>query len=221
MRTNKLDVAMRAMTAVALLAALLVGCSKPMPSDGPPVDSAAEAPATQPPTESPSTPEDTPAAPAQPSREAPQPSDPSTADNPTLAIEPDLDRMRVATPSAKMSVPAELRYSFENDVAGGQPALLNLAAIPRSPGAVLRMSLQEEHGLQIAAGPLRTQKAGASEIYRQQVSVTKLADGPKIVRVLVRMQMGEDSTFGYYSIPLDNSSPVESREQKPDLVKQP
>jgi hypothetical protein len=219
MRTNKLDPAMRVMGAVALLATLLGGCSKTVPSDTPAAKPAAEAPASQPPTQSAPSPGDTP--PPQPSQEAPPSPDPSAADNPRLALELDLDRMSLATPSAKMSVPAELRYSFESDVAAGQPALLNLAAIPHAPGAALRISVQEEQGLQIAAGPMRTQKASALAIYRQQVSVTRLAGGPANVRVLVRMQMGEDSSFGYFSIPLDRSPALESRKQKPDLVKQP
>src|SRR5688572_22723423 len=116
MRTNKLDVAMRATAVVTLLGALLAGCSQPVP---PPQDGSPASPATgeqnaQPPAQLTPAPEDAPAAPAQPSQEAPPSTEPSAAANPALAMEPALNSMRLATPSAKMGVPAELRYSFES-----------------------------------------------------------------------------------------------------------
>jgi hypothetical protein len=222
MRTNPLDVTLRAAARVTLLAILLAGCSKPVPpqEDASPSSPAVATPEASPPAQPQPAPQDTPAAPTQPSQEAPPPADPSAAANPALATEPALDAMRLATPSAKMGVPAELRYSFESDVTGGQPALLHLAAVPRGQGGILRMSVQQDKGLEIAAGPLRSQKANASEVYRQQVSVTKTAAGPASLRVLIRMEMGEDSTFGYFTIPLDGSGASESRAQTQDSVKQ-
>jgi hypothetical protein len=76
--------------------------------------------------------------------------------------------------------------------------------------------VQQATGLQLAAGPVTVQKTSASGVYRQQFSLTRLAGSPEPLRVLVTMQMGEDTGFGYFTIPLDGGTSA----QKHDSVKQ-
>jgi hypothetical protein len=160
-------------------------------------------------------PDTAPTGPAQPSPDAPPPTEPSAAPRPTAAHEPAVESMRAATPGAKMSVAADLRYSFDSDVAAGQPAMLHLAAVPRAAGVNLRVSVQKADGLQIAPGPVRLQKSSTTDVYRQQVSVTKLAGAPAEMWVLVTMETAEGSGFGYFSIPLAGTNA-----QKEDSAKQ-
>ena len=196
MCTNKIDGRIRAGAVALLLAALLAGCAKPAPAPE------ATPPATPPPA-APAVPEATPAEPATPAPEAPPPTEPSAAPKPAATNEPDVDSMLAAIPSAKMSVAAALRYRFESAVSGTQPATLHLAALPRATGANVRISVQQAEGLQVAPGPLRLQKAGNAEVYRQQVSVARLNQAaPAELWVLVTMETTEGSGFGYFKIPL-------------------
>ena len=212
MRTNKLVMTIRAAAGAALLAALLTGCAKPAPAPeaAPPAPPASAAPAVP---EAP--PPDAAPAPTQPAPDAPPPTEPSAVPKPTAAREPSVESMRAATPGAKMSVAADLRYSFDSEVAAGQPALLHLAAVPRAAGVNLRISVQQAKGLQIAPGPVRLQKSSTTDVYRQQVSVTKLAAAPAEMWVLVTMETAEGSGFGYFSIPLAGTN-----SQKEDSAKQ-
>jgi hypothetical protein len=132
------------------------------------------------------------------------------------SVEPSLDAMRAATPSAKMSVPAELRYQFDSDPLLNQPATLHLAVVPRVAGTRLNVSIKAVEGLQVAAGPLQLQKVAASSAYRQQLSVTRLSAAPENLRVLVTMDLPEGKAFGYYSIPLTSGKTA----QKQQSVKQ-
>ena len=125
--------------------------------------------------------------------------------------------MLAAIPAAKMGVAVDLRYSFDAAALPNQPVTLHLAAVPRVGGADMKVSVQKTAGLEMAAAPLRVQKANASGIYRQQFSLTRLAATPEPLRVLVTMESGETSAFGYFTIPLppdDGTIP-----QKQDSVK--
>jgi hypothetical protein len=159
-----------------------------------------------------------PAAPAQPDATPPPPGEPSAVPKPTAAlVGPDLDSMRVARPSAKLSVPVDLRYQFDAEPLPGQPVMLQLAAVPRVAGSDLKVSVDGAEGVQLAsAGPLQVQKATPSQIYRQQLSVTRASGGPPNLRVLVTMRLGEGIAFGYYSIPFTSGNSA----QKLDSVKQ-
>jgi len=185
-----------------LLAAVLAGCAKPAPAPdatppGPPPDAS-------------------PAAPAQPAPDAPPPTDPSPAPKPTASNEPSLESMSIATPSAKLSVAVDLRYSFDGAVLPNQPVMLHLAAVPRVAGTHLKVSVKQVDGVQLAAGSLNLEKIGNSSVYRQQIAVTPLASAPSQLRVLVTMDVGADSGFGFFSIPLDGGTNA----QKQDSVKQ-
>lgn len=225
MRTNKLDGAVRTAAGVLLIAALLTGCAKPAPAPAPAPEAApAETPPpvapaipdAPPPAETLPAPDGSPASPVQPAPDAPPPTEPSPTAKPTAAVEPSLESMSVATPSAKASVAVDLRYSFDAAALPGQPVTMHLAAVPRVNGSNLRVSVKEVAGVRLASGPLNLQKPNGSNVYRQQVSVTRSIDSPSQLRVLVTMDYASGSAFGFYSIPLDGGTNA----QKQDSVKQ-
>jgi hypothetical protein len=207
-------------TALALLlAASLAACNKspkhedvapPEPASVPAPSDATPAPgAESPPTE-------TPASPAQPEATPPPPAEPSAVPKPTASREPSVDTMLAARPSAKISVAADVLYQFDGEPLANQPVTLHLAAVPRVAGSKLRVSIKSADGLQVAAGPLEVEKASAGGVYRQNLSITRSATGPQDLRVLVTMDMGEGTAFGYFSIPMVAGTTA----QKLDSVKE-
>ena len=60
--------------------------------------------------------------------------------------------------------------------------------------------------LLLVAAPLTAQKANASQAYRQQLTVTRHADAPAELRVLVTMDVAEGSAFSYFSVPFGDAS---------------
>ncbi len=215
--------ALRSLAAMLCLMAV-AGCHRNPPQEIPaPEPSASPAPSTPPAPDSstPGTtpqppPTETPAAPAQPEASPPPPEEPSAVPKPT-ANEPPVESMKPARlATAKMSVPVDLRYSFDGDVLANQPTTLHLAAIPRVPGDSLRVTAEPAAGLEVAATPVGIQKAKAASVYRQQLSLTRSGTGPQNLRVLVTMEMAEGIAFGYFSIPLTAGTSA----QKLDSVKQ-
>ncbi len=186
MRTNNLDAAFRTATGVFLIATLLAGCAKPapVPEPAPPESAPQVAPAI------PDAPPPAETLPAQPPPDAPSPTEPSAVPKPTAANEPSLESMSVATPSAKISVAVDVRYSFDAAALPGQPVTLHLAVVPRVSGSNLSVSVKEVAGVQLAAGAAKLQKADARDVYRQQFSVTRGTDSPTQLRVLVTMDYG-------------------------------
>jgi hypothetical protein len=219
MSTNKLIDALHT-TGVILAVTLLAGCARPAP---PPQAAPVEAPPAvapaipdAPPAETVPAPDGAPATPAQPAPDAPPPAEPSAVPKPTAANEPRLESMSLATPSAKMSVAVDLRYSFESAALPGQPVTLHLAAVPRVKGTNLSVSVKEVAGVRLAPGPLNLQKANGSDVYRKQLSVTRGADSPTQLRVLVTMDYGSGSGFGFFTVPFDSGTNA----QKQESVKQ-
>jgi len=197
MWTNKL-------TSALLLSLLLAGCSKPPPE---PEAVPPPAPATESQPPAPTVPpEDAPAAPAQPAPDAPPPTEPSAAPKPTAAADPSLDSMRVAAPNAKMSVAAELRYQFDGAALPNQPVTLHLAAVPRAAGSMVSVSVKQAAGLDIVGGDMRQQKTQGKEVWRKQFSVTRSANSPAELRVLVTMESSAGSSFGFFSVPFDSGT---------------
>ncbi len=111
--------------------------------------------------------------------------------------------MKAAKPPAKIGVPVDLRYSFDGDVLANQPVQLHLAAVPRVAGTNLEISVQRAQGLEFSDGSLGVHKAAAAGVYRKQLAVTRQPQGPAEIRVLVTMGIGEGSSFGFFTIPLD------------------
>ena len=216
MRTRQLDGSIRLAAGAALLALTLAGCDKPAPQVTP-EPAAQPAPAPEPATPEAPPSETTPA----PSSDAPPPTEPSAVPKPASTPAPDsvppVDTMLAAIPSksSKMGVGVDLRYSFDGAVLTNQPVTVNLAAVPRVGYSSLTVTVQEAPGYQLASTPLTVQKASASGVYRQQFSMTKVAANPEPLRVLVIAEMGENSAFGYFTIPLpDGTNP-----QKTESVK--
>lgn len=216
---HRIEFALTSCAAALLLT--LAGCDRP-PSEVPtPAPAPAETPAPDatpvpsPGAETP--PAESPADPAQPDATPPPPAEPSAVPKPTAANEPAVESMRMAKPSAKLSVAVDLRYQFDSEPLPNQPVTLHLAAVPRVGGSNLKVSVKPAAGLQLASpGALQIQKANPSGIYRQQLSLTRGAGGPQSLRVLVTMDLAEGTAFGYYLIPFSSGTSA----QKPDSVKQ-
>lgn len=210
MQTLKFRWTLRAASAV-LLALAFAGCTRtvtdeaPVPETPVPAQSAPTIPDAPPPGETAPTPDAMPA-----------PAVAATA----ASSEPSVDTMFTAVPSAKMGVAVDLRYSFEGPVVANQPVVVHLAALPRVGGASLKVSVQESPGMQISSGPIIAQKADASGVYRQQFALTKLSGMTDTLSVLVIMESGEESAFGYFTIPLGTVPAGGTNPQKQDSVKQ-
>ncbi len=198
MRTLSFDTKAGAMGA-ALLVALLTGCGKPVPVPDVPEPTVAPAPVESAPA---------PAAVLTPAADAvvadaAVPDSAAAVATARPADVPALAAMLSAQGSSKLSVPVDLRYQFEGPVQDGQPVTLHLAAVPRVEGSNLAVSIKEVPGVRTTTGELRAQKATATTAYRRQLSVTKLAGGPRELRVLVTMDMPMGSAFGWFSVPFE------------------
>ena len=208
------SLSLRNAAGMTLMALALLACAKSTPPAEPASAPAKEA-AGQAPDEAPdATPTDE-ATPA-----PPEPSDPSTMpppqDPPAASTEPDLNSMPLARPSAKISVAADVRYQIDGPIAPGQSATLHVAVVPRIAGAPMQVSLSEKAGLTIAAGPARVQKLGNRDVIRRQYAVTRATESAREIRVLVTMDAAEGTGFGFFTIPLESSTPS----RKLDSVKQ-
>jgi len=222
---NRKSPHMQLAVSAALLALTVSACDKPAPQVTPePMTQPVPDPAAQPtptPAPDPATPETPPPASSpSPGPDAPPPTEPSAVPKPTSAPtskEPNVDTMLAAIPSSKMGVAVDLKYSFDGEVLPNQPVMVHLAALPRVEGGSMKVSVQNTAGLQMTTGnALTVQKADASGVYRQQFSMTRVAAQPAPLRVLVTMQMGEDTAFGYFTIPLpgDGTNPQKSESVK-------
>lgn len=198
---------MRSSLAVGV-ALLFTACGNPSPPAEPsPAVPAPQAPAVAPPASA-SVPEamQAPAPVPAAATQAPAMSEPSRK----IAIaDPALSAMALAeVRSSKIGVPVDLRYQFDGDVDSGQAVTLHLAAVPRVPGDNLKVSIKDVSGIRLSAGPMNAQKVSASTAYRQQLSVSKLAGGPKELRVLVTMDLPEGAAFGWFSVPFSAALPA-------------
>jgi hypothetical protein len=200
-----------------LLAAVLAGCAKQAPPPEPvPAAEPATAPATAPDdvTIPASTPDPADAPPNEPST-TPPPVEPPAALN-----DPALESMQLARPSAKIGVAADVRYRLEGPLAQGQSATLHLAVVPRIAGAPVNVSIKEVPGLSFAAGAANIQKVDSRDVIRRQYAVTRSAASATQIRVLVTMQVGEDTGFGFFTIPLESPLDGQLPAKKLDSVKQ-
>ena len=129
-------------------------------------------------------------------------SKPSAASPATAPREPDIATMkRAVLASSKLGAPVDLHYQLDGPAEVGRPVTVHLAAVPRIAGN-LTVSIKETEGLQAAVAPLAQQKATAGTAYRQQMSVTRAANGPAELRVLVTMETPEGSAFSWFGVPL-------------------
>lgn len=119
------------------------------------------------------------------------------------AHQPDIEEMSFAQPeSSKIGVPVDLRFEVEGDGADGRPVTVHLAAVPRTAGDNLKVSVKEEPLLKATGAPLTAQKATTSTAYRQSFSVTRLPGAPEKMSVLVSMELGNSLAFSFFNVPL-------------------
>jgi hypothetical protein len=85
--------------------------------------------------------------------------------------------------------------------------------VPRVAGSNFSMSIKKESGISSTGSALNAQKVSASTIYRQDVSVTKLAGGPSKLHVLVTMEVPEGSAHSWFSIPLEGAPSPAGKQQ--------
>jgi hypothetical protein len=197
--------------AAAVLGMLLAGCAGPVP----PSEVVPAAPAAP---DAPSQPESPPPPDSSPMEPQPvAPIEAPVAQSLASRRDPDLAQMRTAIPGAKMTVAVDLRYHLDGAALPNLPVTLHLAAVPRVSGTNLSVSVRPVEGVQLAATPLSVQKASADGVYRQQLSITRLASAPAGLRVLVTMDMPAGSGFGFFTIPLDAGT----NSPKQNSVKQP
>lgn len=215
---NQNNQTIRNVAGATLLAVLLAACAQKAPPAETPAAPATEAAAPAPAP----APENT--APAESDPAAAPPNEPSTtpppAEPPAASIGPDIQSMKLARPSAKISVAADVRYQLEGPLAPGQSATLHLAVVPRVAGAPVRVSIKENPELTISAGAASVQKLNSRDVYRQQFAVTRAAASARQIRVLVTMDVAEGTGFGFFTIPLETPVEGEPSSQKLDSVKQ-
>lgn len=121
---------------------------------------------------------------------------------------PAVESMARAVPTAKLGVPVELRYQFDDAVLPDRPVTLHLAAVPRVAGSNLAVSIKEAAGIRVGQGALHAQRADATVPYRQRLQVTRSAGSPGALRVLVTMDLPEGSAFSYFSLPFEGAGAV-------------
>jgi hypothetical protein len=172
-------------------------------------------PAPTPPAPETAAPAETPVTPAPPTGTQTAPSasmdTAQAAGGQAVASAPELSSMTLAATSSKLGAPVDLRYSFDGAVEAGRPVTLHLAAVPRVAGNSLSVSVKEEAGIQAATTPITAQKASAGTAYRQQLSVTRAANGPAELRVLVTMDMPIGQAHSWFSVPFNAGVAVNKR----------
>ncbi len=117
-----------------------------------------------------------------------------------------------------MGVAVDLRYQFDGAAVAGQPVTLHLAAVPRVAVSNLSVSIKPVAGVTAGASDMRAEKATAGAVYRKQLSVTRQAEGPTELRVLVTTDLPQGRAFSYFSVPFaaataaaNKQAPVELR----------
>lgn len=79
---------------------------------------------------------------------------------------------------------------------------LHLAVIPRLSGSNLTVTIEPANGVRSSANTLRAQLAEGQLAYRQQLSVTRDANGPAEMVILVTMDGADGRISRRFSLPL-------------------
>ncbi len=121
--------------------------------------------------------------------------------------EPALESMGRAALAGKRGAPVDVRFRVDGEVAANTPIPLQLALVPRVAGSNLQYEVEGSPDIQVSAkGSMAAQKAAASEVYRQTLSITPQRAAVTEVRVLVSMETAEGLAFGVYRIPLQSAT---------------
>lgn len=116
---------------------------------------------------------------------------------------PVLGQMTLAQPSAKASVPVDVRYQLGTVPMRDQPLALELAFVARVPGRNLKVQFPPGESVTLDSGSatFAQQKAEPDGVVRRSLIVTPRAERCE-VRVLVSMDIEGGRTFGVFSIPI-------------------
>lgn len=135
------------------------------------------------------------------------------AQPPAQTSEPDVAQMRLAEQvGGKIGVPVDVRYQLQGIAAQDQPAILQLAFVPRVAGTNLRVEFPAAAAVSIDEGstPLAIAKADAAGSYRRSLLVTPRAGDAAEVRAIVAMDVNGGRYFGVFTIPV---SPAQAQKQ--------
>ncbi|HEX4972082.1 MAG TPA: hypothetical protein VFV69_13585 [Steroidobacteraceae bacterium] len=116
---------------------------------------------------------------------------------------PAIEQMTLAQPSAKASVPVDVRYQLRAAPARDQPVALELAFVARIAGRNLNVEFPRGDAVTIESGgaSFAQQKAEVDGVVRRSLIVTPRAERGT-VRVLVSMDIEGTRSFGVFSIPI-------------------
>jgi hypothetical protein len=116
---------------------------------------------------------------------------------------PAIEHMLLAQPSAKASVPVDVRYQLRAPPTRDQPVTLELAFVARIPGRNLKVQFPRGESVTIDSGgaTFAQQKAEVDGVVRRSLIVTPRAEHGA-VRVLVSMDVEGTRSFGIFSIPI-------------------
>lgn len=143
----------------------------------------------------------------------PQSSETRTADraNETRPTQPALpspgetppERMSLAQPVGKMTLPVDVRYQLAGTPVRDQPTTLELALVPRVSGQNLHVEFPESDSVTIESGgaPFRQQKVTAATAVRRSLVITPRTRDAGELRVIISMDAEGGRYFGIYSIP--------------------
>ncbi len=113
--------------------------------------------------------------------------------------------------SEKIGAPVDVRYQFSGVMAAGRPVSLQLAVVPRVQGENLRIELAATPGVAVGASsaPLTVGKANAAGVYRYAFALTRAANAPVKLPLIVSMEIDGARFFSVFAIPLSAAAPME------------
>jgi hypothetical protein len=116
----------------------------------------------------------------------------------------------------KRGVPADVRYRFESSVELNKATGLVVEVKPHIVVDKMSVEVKGSGGVRVDAAPVAAiQKALPSQIYRQNLSITPLAEGADAVQVMITMESPEGLAFGIYQIALKDTPAGKLPQKRP------
>jgi hypothetical protein len=134
---------------------------------------------------------------------------------PNAVAEADFRLMAHAEPLGKVGAPVDVRYQFMGPVIKDQPVALQIAVVPRVPGASLELELpaSDTVALEPRRMTLAADRVSAKTEFRRTVMITpRIASGGRVM-VLVSLAVGNANYASYYSITVGAPAPARVREK--------
>lgn len=149
--------------------------------------------------------------------QSPAPQTASASEAPAVEL-PAVEKMSPAHPSAKIGVPADVRYQLSSAAMQDQAITVQIAVVPRVAGENLKIEFPPSDAVVLESGASASveSKAAAASAYRRSLIVTPRDLDRAIVRVIVSMDVAGGRYFGIFSIPLtpqaiDKNAPVRNQ----------